>query len=250
MITFDFSGKNVLVTGGSRGIGKALVESFARAGANVCFTYRSSDESAREIEAALSGEAGSVKGVKADASSMEDAAKVVGDMVTDWGSLDILVNNAGITRDGLLLRMSEDDWDAVLTTNLKSVFNYCKAAYLPFMKQRAGKVINISSVIGVTGNAGQANYAASKAGVIGFSKSLAKELASRGVSVNVVAPGYIATDMTADLGDVASEAIAEMIPFKRQGEVSDLAGVVLFLASEGSDYITGQVLNVDGGMVI
>jgi len=250
MISFDFKDKHVLVTGGSRGIGKALVEAFAEAGAHVTFTYRSSAEAAIDIEKNMTEKGLTVQSVQSDASSFEDAEQVVSNMVSAYGKIDVLVNNAGITRDGLLLRMSEDDWDAVLTTNLKSVFNFCKAAYRPFMKQRNGKVINISSIIGVTGNAGQANYAASKAGVIGFSKSLAKELASRNIAVNVVAPGYIDTDMTQEMSEAAREGITEMIPLKRQGDVADLAGVVLFLASSAADYITGQVINVDGGMLI
>ena len=250
MVSYDYKGKNVLVTGGSRGIGKALVKAFAEAGAHVTFTYRSSVDEATALEEILMEKGQLVRGVQADAVSFDDAEKVIGDIISAQGSLDVIVNNAGITRDGLLLRMSEADWDAVLETNLKSVFNYCKAAYRPLMKQRSGRIINISSVVGVTGNAGQANYAASKAGVIGFSKSLAKELASRNISVNVVAPGYFATDMTKDLGEKALEAVSDLIPFKRQGEVEELAGVILFLASDAAGYITGQVLNVDGGMVI
>ena len=245
-----FKDKNVLVTGGTRGIGKAIVEAFSKEGANVAFTFRSSEESARKIAHALGGGSSKIAYYMGDAADAETANNVVKSVIDDWGSIDVLVNNAGITRDNLMLRMSEEDWDAVITTNLKSVFNYCKAAYRQLMKQRAGKVINIASVVGVTGNPGQTNYAASKAGIIGFSKSLAKELGSRGVTVNVVAPGYVDTDMTADLNDAAKETMLGAIPLKRTATTDDIAAAVLFLASSGADYITGQVLSVDGGLAM
>jgi 3-oxoacyl-[acyl-carrier protein] reductase len=179
---------------------------------------------------------------------METAAESVGSVIKAWGSVDVLVNNAGVTRDNLMIRMSEQDWDTVMSNNLKSVFNFCKAVYRPMMKQRSGRIINISSVVGVTGNAGQTNYAASKAGMIGFSKSLAKELGSRGVTVNVVAPGFVETDMTADLRDASAEAMISAIPLKRVGKPDDIAAAVLFLASDGASYITGNTLLVDGGL--
>lgn len=245
-----FENKNVLVTGGTRGIGKAIVEAFSAAGANVAFTFRSSEESAKQLVSDLSSDSSEVKYYQGDAADADTANEVVSSVIKDWGTLDVLVNNAGITKDNLMLRMSEQDWDDVITTNLKSVFNYCKAAYRPLMKQRAGKIINIASIVGVSGNAGQTNYAASKAGIIGFSKSLAKELGSRGINVNVVAPGYVDTDMTADLSDAAKEAMLGAIPLRRTATTEDISGAVKFLASSSADYITGQVLCVDGGLAM
>jgi 3-oxoacyl-[acyl-carrier protein] reductase len=249
-MTFDFAGKNVLVTGGTRGIGRAIVEAFASVGARVAFTYRSSAEQAEAFRLALEQKGVEARAFQVDAASFEQAQRTVDDLVAAWGSIDVLVNNAGITRDGLMIRMSEADWDAVIETNLKSVFNYAKAAYRPMMKQRAGKIINISSVVGVMGNAGQANYAASKAGIIGFSKSLAKELGRRGVTVNVVAPGYVDTDMTADLSESSREELTKQIPIGRTAKAEEMAYAVLFLASSMADYITGQVLLVDGGLAM
>ncbi|MEM1270532.1 MAG: 3-oxoacyl-[acyl-carrier-protein] reductase, partial [Bacteroidota bacterium] len=188
--------------------------------------------------------------IQSDASDFEAADAVVQQVTKQWGRIDILVNNAGVTRDNLLLRMSEADWDLVLTTNLKSVFNFCKAVYRPMMRQRAGSIVNLSSVVGVMGNPGQANYSASKAGMIGFSKSLAKELGARGVRVNVVAPGYVDTDMTASLNDAAKDAMLGAVPLKRAAQPDDIANAVLFLASEQSTYITGHVLHVDGGLAM
>ena len=246
----QFAGKSVLVTGGTRGIGRAIVEAFARAGANVAFTYRSSDDEAAGLREALEADGAQVLVFKGDAANAESASEAVKGVVDAWGSIDVLVNNAGITKDGLMLRMNEDDWDAVITTNLKSVFNYCKAAYRPFMKQRGGRVINISSVVGVMGNPGQTNYAASKAGIIGFTKSYAKELGGRGVTANVVAPGYVDTDMTSSLSDSAKEAMLNAVPLGRSATPEEISSAVLFLASEGAGYITGHVLHVDGGLAM
>lgn len=246
----DFTGKNVLVTGGTRGIGRAIVEAFAEAGARVAFTYRSSTETAEALKESLEAQGTEVLVFQGDAASSDAASEAVTGVIKTWGSLDVLVNNAGITRDTLMLRMSESDWDAVIETNLKSVFNFAKAAYRPMMKQRAGSIINVSSVVGVTGNPGQTNYAASKAGIIGFSKSLAKELGRRGITVNVIAPGYVATDMTADLGDAAKDAMLSMVPLNRPGKPADIAGAALFLASPAATYITGHVLHVDGGLAM
>ncbi len=250
MMSKQFAGKSVLVTGGTRGIGRAIVEAFARAGANVAFTYRSSDDEAAALKEALEADGAQVLVFKGDAANAESADEAVKGVVDAWGSIDVLVNNAGITKDGLILRMNEDDWDAVITTNLKSVFNYCKAAYRPFMKQRGGRVINISSVVGVMGNPGQTNYAASKAGIIGFTKSYAKELGGRGVTANVVAPGYVDTDMTSSLSDSAKEAMLNAVPLGRSARPEEISSAVLFLASEGAGYITGHVLHVDGGLAM
>ncbi|GAB5521681.1 MAG: 3-oxoacyl-[acyl-carrier-protein] reductase [Rhodothermales bacterium] len=247
-MTLDFTDKTVLVTGGTRGIGRAIVEAFAKAGAKVAFTYRSSDAAAEELKAALEAEGTEVLVFKGDAASMDAAETTVKGVLDAWGRIDVLVNNAGITKDGLMLRMTEADWDAVIETNLKSVFNFSKVCYRPMMKQRSGKIVNISSVVGVAGNAGQTNYAASKAGIIGFSKSLAQELGRRGVTVNVVAPGYVTTDMTADLNEKAKDAMLGSVPLGRPATVDDIAASVLFLSSSAADYITGQVLNVNGGM--
>jgi 3-oxoacyl-[acyl-carrier protein] reductase len=241
-------GKNALVTGGTRGIGRAIVERLADEGANVAFTYVSSEAAASELEGQLKARGVEAMSIKADASSFSAAEETVAAVVDAWGTLDILINNAGITRDNLMLRMSEEDWDDVIRTNLKSAFNLCKAVYRPMMRQRAGKIINVSSVVGSIGNAGQTNYAASKAGLIGFSKSLAKELSSRGVCVNVLAPGYISTDMTEALPDAARDAMLGQIPLGRPGEPGEIAAAAVFLASPESDYITGQILHVNGGM--
>lgn len=249
-MTLDLSGKNALVTGGSRGIGRAIVEALARAGANVAFTYRSSAETAEALKADLEAGGATVLALQSDAADFDAAQATVQQVLDAWGSLDVLVNNAGVTRDNLLIRMSEADFDAVIGTNLKSVFNLCKAAYRPMMKQRAGSIVNISSVVGVMGNPGQANYAASKAGIIGFTKSLARELGGRGVRANVVAPGYVATDMTEAMPEAAREAMAGSIPLGRTAQPEDVANAVLFLASDAGSYITGHVLHVDGGLAM
>jgi len=250
MHTLDLTGKTALVTGGTRGIGRAVVDALAGAGAKVAFTYRSSDAEADALVAALAERGTEALAFKGDAGDFAHAQTVVDEVVKAWGSLDIVVNNAGITKDNLMIRMSEDDWDAVIGTNLKSVFNFSKAAYRTMMKQRSGRIVNIASVVGVMGNAGQTNYAAAKAGIIGFSKSLAKELGSRGVTVNVVAPGYVETDMTAALSDAAREAMLGAVPLARPASAQDVAGAVLFLASDLAGYVTGHVLHVDGGLAM
>jgi len=242
--------KNCLVTGGSRGIGKAIALKLAEYGANVVITYARSADAAEEVKKEIENHGVKAKAVQADAVEYESAEKLINEIVSEWGSLDVLVNNAGITRDNLILRMSEEQWDNVLTTNLKSVFNYCKAAAKPMMRNRGGSVINIGSVVGISGNAGQSNYAASKAGLIGFTKSYAKELASRGIRANVVAPGYIITDMTGQLDEKVLETIKSETPLGRAGNTGEVANVVAFLASELSSYITGEVIRVDGGMAM
>lgn len=242
--------KNCLVTGGSRGIGKSIALKLAELGANVAITYSRSSEAADEVVKEI--QAYGVKGVamQADAVDFARADEVVSEIVNEWGSLDVLVNNAGITKDNLLLRLDEQAWDDVINTNLKSVFNYSKAATKPMMRARGGSIINISSVVGLSGNAGQSNYAASKAGIIGFTKSFAKELSSRNIRANVIAPGYITTEMTGSLNEKVLEAIKTETPLGRAGEPEEVAHCVAFLASEWSSYITGEVIRVDGGMAM
>lgn len=239
--------KVALVTGGSRGIGRACVETFARNGYAVAFSYRSSQESAEALASELSKETGNeIKAYQSDAGNATACKALVEAVHQHFGQLDVLVNNAGITRDTLLIRMSDSDWDEVIQTNLTGIFHSARAAAKLMMKQRSGSIINISSVVGVYGNAGQANYAAAKAGLIGFTKTVAKELGSRGVTCNAIAPGFIETDMTSELSH--KEAMLNAIPLKRFGQGSDIAEAALFLASKGR-YITGQVLGVDGGLV-
>jgi 3-oxoacyl-[acyl-carrier protein] reductase len=242
-------GKVALVTGGGRGIGRAIVHTLAEAGATVAFTDKNS-AAADDIVRELAGKGMNVTAYQSDAAVTLEAATVVESVIKEFGRLDILVNNVGITRDGLLLRMSEEDWDKVLDNNLKSVFNFTKAACRQMMGQRTGKIINITSVVGISGNAGQANYAASKAGIVGFTKSIAKELGSRNIQVNAVAPGFVDTDMTAALTADQKKALTDFIPLKRTAKPEEIAALVRFLASPEADYITGQVIAVDGGMTM
>ncbi len=242
--------KNCLVTGGSRGIGKSIALTLAQLGANVAITYARSADAAAEVRGEI--ESKGVKGLafQADAVDYERAEEVISEIVKEWGTLDVLVNNAGITKDNLILRMNEQAWDDVITTNLKSIFNYSKAAVKPMMRAKGGSVINISSVVGISGNSGQSNYAASKSGIIGFTKSFAKELASRNIRANVVAPGYILTEMTEKLSEKVLDTIKQETPLGRAGDPEEVSNVVAFLASDLSSYITGEVLRVDGGMAM
>lgn len=242
-------GKTAIITGASRGIGKGIAEVFAKHGANVAFTYSSSFESAMELEKDLNNLGIKAKGYKSNAADFNEAQTFVEEVLAEFGSVDILINNAGITKDNLLMRMSEEDFDKVIDVNLKSVFNMTKAIQRSFLKQRSGSIINMSSVVGVKGNAGQTNYAASKAGVIGFSKSVALELGSRNIRCNVIAPGFIQTEMTAKLDADVVKGWSDAIPLKRGGTTEDVANACLFLASDLSGYISGQVLNVCGGML-
>jgi 3-oxoacyl-[acyl-carrier protein] reductase len=243
------NGKVVLITGASRGIGRAMAHKFAQEGANVAFTYLSSVEKGQALEEELGAFGGQIKGYRSDASDYKAAEDLVNKVVVDFGKLDVLVNNAGITKDGLLMRMTEEQWDTVITVNLKSVFNLTKAAIKPMMKAKAGSIINLTSVVGIRGNAGQANYAASKAGIIGFTKSVALELGSRNIRSNAIAPGFIETEMTDEINEKAVEEWKQQIPLKRGGQPEEVADCAVFLASDRSRYITGQVLQVDGGML-
>jgi len=240
--------KVALITGGSRGIGAGIVRRYAAEGAKVVFTYRSSAEEASAIVKDLGSD--KVSAVKSDASAIEDAQALVAAVMQQHGRIDILINNAGITKDNLMLRMSEEQWDDVIRINLKSVFNMTKSVLRTLLKQRAGSIINMGSVVGVFGNAGQANYAASKAGIIGFSKSIAKEVGSRGIRCNVIAPGFIQTEMTAELDEKTRDEYVRNIPLQDFGTVDDIAETCVFLGADGSRYITGQVLSVCGGMNI
>jgi len=242
-------GKNALITGASKGIGRAIALQYASHGANVAFTYLSSVEQGQALEKELQGKGVKAKGYRSDASDFAQADKLINDVVADFGSLDILINNAGITLDNLLLRMTEEMWDKIMQVNLKSCFNTVKAAARPMMKQKGGSIINMTSVVGLKGNAGQANYAASKAGIIGFTKSIALELGSRGIRSNAIAPGFIETEMTAKLDEKTVQSWRDAIPLKRGGQPDDVANACVFLGSDLSSYITGQVLQVDGGML-
>ncbi len=241
--------KTALVTGASKGIGRSIALKYAEQGANVAFTYLSSVEQGQALEAELAAKGVKAKGYRSDASDFAQADKLIADVIADFGSLDILVNNAGITMDNLLLRMNEEAWDRVINVNLKSCFNTVKAATKQMMKQKSGSIINMTSVVGLKGNAGQANYAASKAGIIGFTKSVALELGSRGVRSNAIAPGFIETEMTGKLDEKTVQSWREAIPLKRGGSPDDVADACVFLGSDMSAYITGQVLQVDGGML-
>ncbi|MEP2935500.1 MAG: 3-oxoacyl-[acyl-carrier-protein] reductase [Gilvibacter sp.] len=242
-------GKTAIITGGSRGIGKGIAQVFASHGADVAFTYSSSSGAALELEAELKGMGVKAKAYQSNAASFSDCEALIANVLEDFDGIDVVINNAGITKDNLLMRMSEEDFDAVIEVNLKSVFNMTKAVQRTLLKQRAGSIINMSSVVGVKGNAGQTNYAASKAGIIGFSKSVALELGSRNIRCNVIAPGFIETEMTAKLDPDTVQGWRNAIPLKRGGSPEDIANACVFLASDLSGYVTGQVLNVDGGML-
>jgi 3-oxoacyl-[acyl-carrier protein] reductase len=242
------SGKTALITGASRGIGKAIALEFARQGANIAFTDLGDESQLASLESLLQAEGVQAKGFVANAAAFEPAQQVVKEVLATFSGLDIVVNNAGITRDNLLLRMTEEQFDLVLEVNLKSVFNYTKAAIGPMMKQRKGCFINVSSVVGVDGNAGQANYAASKAGIVGFTQSVAKELGSRNIRANAIAPGFIMTEMTQQIPEAEIENWLKSIPLQRPGTVDDVAQVCVFLASDMASYVTGQVIHIDGGM--
>lgn len=242
-------GKNTLITGASKGIGRAIAVKFAEEGANVAFTYLSSVEQGKALETELEQKGIKAKGYRSDASDFSQADKLINDVIADFGSIDVLVNNAGITMDNLLLRMNEEAWDRVMNVNLKSCFNTVKAVMKPMMKQKSGSIINMTSVVGIKGNAGQSNYAASKAGIIGFTKSVALEIGSRGIRCNAIAPGFIETEMTEKLDEKTIQLWRDAIPLKRGGKPEDVADACIFLASDMSSYVTGQTLQVDGGML-
>ncbi|CCQ92368.1 beta-ketoacyl-acyl carrier protein reductase [[Clostridium] ultunense Esp] len=243
-------GRVALITGASRGIGRATALALAEAGAKIAVNFQGNEERAREVVHQVESLGGEALLVKADVSRYDQVESMVDAVLSRFGKLDILVNNAGITRDTLIMRMKEEDWDAVINTNLKGVFHCIKAVTRPMMKQRYGRIINLSSVVGISGNPGQANYVAAKAGVIGLTKTAAKELASRGITVNAVAPGFIETDMTGVLDEKLKEELLKMIPLARFGKPEDVARVIRFLATSDAEYITGQVIHVDGGMVM
>jgi 3-oxoacyl-[acyl-carrier protein] reductase len=244
----DGDKRTILVTGGSRGIGRGICLAFARSGNHIYFNYSSAGEAAAQTEKLVAEAGGTATGIQVNVASEKEVIGFVARALDETGRIDVLVNNAGITRDGLIVRMKEADWEAVLNVNLKGAFLCTKAVTKPMMKQRYGRIINVSSVVGVSGNPGQANYVASKAGIIGLTKGVARELASRGITANVVAPGYIETDMTADLPDKAKDAMVSQIPLGRSGTPEDIAAAVVFLASDQAAYITGQVLHISGGM--
>jgi 3-oxoacyl-[acyl-carrier protein] reductase len=245
------SGKTALITGASRGIGKGIAELFAKNGCNIAFTFASSVEKAKAFEAELTSQYGiKAIGYQSNAADFAESEGLANQVLADFGKVDVLINNAGITRDTLLMRMTEEQWDAVINTNLKSAFNLTKAFLRHFLGNKSGSIINMTSVVGVMGNAGQANYAASKAGMIGFTKSVAKEVGSRGIRCNAVAPGFIETEMTAELDEQVKKGWADTIPLKRAGSTDDVANACLFLASDLSTYVTGQTLSVCGGMLM
>lgn len=246
----DLTGKTAIVTGGSRGIGAEIARSFAAAGANVVVNYSGSQDKAEAVVADIEGNGGKAIAVKANVSDSDAVKDLVAKTMEAFGSVDVLVNNAGITRDNLMMRMKDEEWDDVINTNLKGVFVCTKAVTRQMMKQRSGRIINIASIVGVMGNAGQANYVAAKAGVIGLTKTTARELASRGITANAIAPGFITTDMTEGLNDDIQQAMLAQIPLARFGKPSEVASAVLFLASDAASYMTGQTLHLDGGMVM
>ena len=245
----NLENKTAIITGGSKGIGKGIVEKFAQEGCNIAFTYLSSESSAIEVEKNAKSYGVKVIKYKSDASNFDQSSELIENVIKDFGSYDILINNAGITRDNLLLRMDEDSWKKVIDINLNSCFNLTKCAIREFMKKKDGVIINISSIVGVKGNAGQSNYSASKAGINGFTKSVALELGSRNIRCNAIAPGFIETDMTSQGDGKLLESWIESIPLKRAGNVSDVANLCSYLASDKASYITGQIINVDGGLV-
>ena len=242
-------GKVAIITGATRGIGKGIALKFAKEGADIAFTYVSSEEKAKALEKELVAFNVKAKGYQSNAGVYEEAQSLIESIVEEFGQIDVLINNAGITKDGLLMRMGEDDWDAVMETNLKSVFNMTKASLRTFLKQRNGSIINMSSIVGVQGNAGQSNYSASKAGIIGFTKSIAQEIGSRNIRCNVIAPGFIETEMTGALDQEVIKKWIENIPLKRAGTTDDIANTCLYLSTDMSSYVTGQVLSVCGGML-
>jgi 3-oxoacyl-[acyl-carrier protein] reductase len=246
----DLSGRVALVTGASRGIGRAIASTLAQAGATVVVNYREQQSAAEEAVEAIQASSGTALAVQADISDSADVERLLKTTLDTYGHIDILVNNAGIARDGLLLRMKEEDFDAVVQTNLRGAYLCTRAALRPMMKQRSGRIINITSVVGLLGNPGQANYAAAKAGLIGFTRSVAREVASRNITVNAVAPGFIVTEMTGKLDEAAQQAVLGTIPLQRLGQPQDVANLACFLASDMAEYITGQTLSVDGGMAM
>ena len=248
-MSYNLNNKTALITGGSKGIGKDIVKKFINSNCNVAFTYLSSDEEAEKIEKEFGRNNLKIKKYKSDASNFEASSKLVEDVIKDFGGFDILINNAGITKDNLILRMDQDAWKKVIDINLNSCFNLTKCSVREFIKKKEGVIINISSIVGVKGNAGQSNYAASKAGINGFTKSIALELASRNIRCNAIAPGFIETDMTSKDGSALFDKWIESIPLKRAGIVDDVSELCLFLASDKASYITGQIINVDGGLV-
>jgi 3-oxoacyl-[acyl-carrier protein] reductase len=249
-VTLDMSGKTALVTGAGRGIGRATAIKLGAAGAKVAINYNASEAQAQEVVAAIKAAGGEAQAVKADVSKADEVDAMVNGLVKEWGKVDILVNNAGITRDNLMMRMSQDEWDAVIDTNLRSAYFCTKAVLRSMLRNRWGRIISLSSVVGLTGNAGQANYAAAKAGLIGFTKSVAREVGGRNITANAIAPGFIETDITAGLPEELKAAMLKTIPADRYGQPDDIANAVVFLASDLAAYINGQVLNVDGGMVM
>ncbi|MBM3968777.1 MAG: 3-oxoacyl-[acyl-carrier-protein] reductase [Planctomycetes bacterium] len=246
----SLSGKVALVTGGSRGIGKAIVQALARAGAKVAFVYHSNSTAADALVSELKSEGHEIVGYQADVSSKSDADRIVEEICEKWGGIYVLVNNAGIIKDGLLATMTAENWSAVINTNLNSVFNYCQAVTRPMMSARSGRIINVSSVAANFGNPGQSNYAASKGGIEGFTRCLANEVGRRGITVNAIAPGFISTDMTEAIRNAAEDTIKKQIPLRRLGQPEDIAAAVLYLASEGASYVTGNVVTVDGGLTL